>query len=358
VLTSSSWGDETNFNFTTFPNATNNANFTSLQSLVCVPSYNISKGLVSVKDDGSVVNVITNTLESVVSSNQLDNIAAMDVASGVISSLVNAEAIISSTSVFTPIENIRTQFDTFIQICNLISPQSNSSAFLEPAFLNQVARQTYKSISIQVAKQGLMIASEKHIIGSLSANTNRLYVRELSLRIMEATLALLCLIACAICKIRPSGSTPRDPGTIAGLASIIARSSGFSDTVASSGTASLGEIATTLSGNTYQTVVSNQIGSSKFSIEPLSQLTKKQSNKPLLPTTVTWWHPFSVSILARTLVIIIPIALIAALEATYQRSQHDDGIADVQAETYIKYTWVYVPALVSLNVVASQIHHS
>jgi hypothetical protein len=46
------------------------------------------------------------------------------------------------------------------------------------------------------------------------------------------------------------------------------------------------------------------------------------------------------------LVLIAPLAGIATIEALYQRSCRLDGIAAVSMDDYIRYAWVYVPALV------------
>jgi hypothetical protein len=46
------------------------------------------------------------------------------------------------------------------------------------------------------------------------------------------------------------------------------------------------------------------------------------------------------------LVLITPLAGIATIEALYQRSCHLNGIADISMDNYMRYVWVYVPALV------------
>lgn len=63
-----------------------------------------------------------------------------------------------------------------------------------------------------------------------------------------------------------------------------------------------------------------------------------------------WWHPFATTWTAKALVLGIPIILIAVFEGTFQLSVHGNGIAAVHTKNYVRYTWVYVPALVMLAV--------
>jgi hypothetical protein len=282
----------------------------------------------------------------------------MDLVTGLNSSLNRAASILrtampvifqnNATNISAPSNT--TQFDPFFQFCNLTNPRLDPLAFFEPDFFNTTPRKVYRSITAQIANQNLMTSSEVPFTGTFSLTANRLLVRTLSLRIMESTLAVLILIIFILCKFRPTGSTPRDPGTITGLASILARSPKLSELLASCGASSLEDIQTALAHNTYQTVITREHGVSMFSIMPSSLLTTNLSPPLSVPTSVTWWEPFSVTLLARMLALIVPLALIAALEATYQRSQHNNGLATVQTETYVRYTWVYVPALIMLGV--------
>jgi hypothetical protein len=51
-------------------------------------------------------------------------------------------------------------------------------------------------------------------------------------------------------------------------------------------------------------------------------------------------------LLGKTTVLIVPLAGIATLEALYQQSQRNHGLADVSVDRYARYTWVYLPALI------------
>ena len=317
------------------------------QSLVCIPSYSITKGSVTLHGDGSVINVILNTpMPANSSALQLPNVKPMDIAMGLSASLNASKTLISlANPFFWTVNSTDTSFyDPFIQVCNFTSPHLNPADFLEEDFLYRISRQTFKLISAQIAKKSLMVPSSTSFLGIYAAPTHRLFVRELSLRIMEGTLAVLVLIAGALCKFRSSGSTPRDPGTITGLAAILARSSKLLDTLANSGAARLEDIKIILAGNSYRTVVDKD---SSFAIEQYSQDPIKVL--PHSAISIRWWAPFSVTIFARALTLITPLALIAALEATYQRSRHQNGLANVPGETYIKYTWVYIPAFIMLG---------
>jgi hypothetical protein len=51
-------------------------------------------------------------------------------------------------------------------------------------------------------------------------------------------------------------------------------------------------------------------------------------------------------LLGKITVLIVPLVGIATLEALYQRSQRNHGLADLSVDRYARYTWVYLPALI------------
>jgi hypothetical protein len=326
-------------------------------TLVCKPTYNITKGLVSLSGDGSVARITLQLsgAHSNAANASIPGVDPWDVALALNSSLNSAAALIHSASFnyYTggPSAN-STIWGTFFQLCNISMPQENASAFLDAGLLQQVSREVYSSVAAQVAKQNFLSSAEEPFSGTYSISEHRLFVRGLSLRLMEAMLALLIIIPCILCVLTPGNCTSRDPGSIGGLATILARSSKLATILDGTGTASVKVLKTVLFGKQYQTVASTEKGVSTFSVEPSSSSILEESRLPLGYNSahISWWQPFAVTIWARILVLIIPVAVIAALEATYQRSAHTNGLATIHSEGYIRYTWVYIPALVMLGV--------
>ena len=55
--------------------------------------------------------------------------------------------------------------------------------------------------------------------------------------------------------------------------------------------------------------------------------------------------------MVETIFFAVPVALIITLEVLYQQSRNNGGIVDVNSDAYVRYAWVYLPALAMFGVV-------
>lgn len=200
-------------------------NSTRIQSLLCKPTYSISKGLVTLLSrNQSVVSVQAALDDDQTSQNRrIPGIRPLDISAGVQSSLA---------AVRYPMRTIARPYldrniSAFYQIANMSSPHFMEDLF-DAAALEDVSRETYASIAAQVASRYLMVSADRQFEGEYSATAKRAMVRELSARAMEAALGVLIVLSAAMWVCRPVRSTPRDPGTISGLAAILSRSASLS----------------------------------------------------------------------------------------------------------------------------------
>jgi Protein of unknown function (DUF3433) len=325
------------------------AQFYNLTCLVCTPRYRINRGLVSLRgaEPGVVVNVSIPAGSKSWTINDIGAnhiLKAVDQAANLSSSGADMQGSMS-------LERLDPRDLHLMNIFNLTLPVQDFSQYMNASILEEAAQKFFALVAVQVAKIYLMTATDEAFIGTISSNETRLYVRPLSLALMLAILAILVIVALAIGLFyAPCAVCSRDPGSIGGLATIVARSQRITTSLQGMGASELSTLHRALSGLHYRTTVQHAKGASTFEVVQLGTAASGQLIGTLAGEKVKWWQPFAVSRAARCLVLIIPLALIAVLEVLYQRSHRSDGIFDVKSQGSLRYTWVYIPALVMIGV--------
>ncbi|KAB8259372.1 hypothetical protein BDV32DRAFT_59412 [Aspergillus pseudonomiae] len=325
-----------------------------VQSLVCEPTYTISPGLVSLFKSNQSVAEINSTGKAATSNHTIPGVTAADIVSGLLTTLTAADSAVGTliqldyglaANLADPDNNY---LDPFYRIATVSSPD-NFEPLLDAANLEAISRPVYNAITAQVARQYLMTSADKPFNGVYSASAEKLLVRELSVRLMEAASALLILVAGAMWMWRPAKCTPRDPGTISGMATILARSPDLSHRL--SGIKNGKDLKSSLAGGLFVSEVASLDGQRSFSI-----VTKHDAKEELRATEassqISWWKPLAMSLGWRILTLAVPLLVIVGLETTYQISQKQNGLADITSDGYIRYTWVYIPAFIMLLIQA------
>ncbi|GKZ37496.1 hypothetical protein AbraIFM66950_009046 [Aspergillus brasiliensis] len=330
-------------------------NSTQIQALVCSPTYTISRGSVSLLfGNQSVVSMQSSNSSS--SNRTIPGVDAIELGTGLISSLSLAEGTLDTlnyvdttthafaTYQYNMSDPNSTYPSAFYLVANLTSPYLMTD-LLDASILEKVSRPTFNAMAAQIARQYFLPSADEDFAGTYSAHTQRVVVRELSVRIMEATLAVLIVLTAALWIWRPVRCTSRDPGTIAGLASILARSPNVSERLA--GSKNTKDLVTSLSDGRFYTRVTDNDGWRTFGIEEDQKAT--EATRPGVSSgTLTWWRPISVKVWWWIISIILPLLIIAGLETSYQVSARQNGLGTVNSGGYIHYVWAYLPALIFL----------
>ncbi|PWY69494.1 hypothetical protein BO70DRAFT_365747 [Aspergillus heteromorphus CBS 117.55] len=330
-------------------------NSTRIQALVCTPTYTVSQGLVSLLY-GNQSTVTVNPTANITSNNAILNVSPNELGAGLISTLAAAEDTLDTLNyVDTSVGSFQTyQYNlsdpnssyptAFYLVANLSSPHALSD-LLDASVLKAVSLPTYTAMTAQIARRYLMSSSNIKFKGTYSAHIQRLIVREFSVRVMEATLAALIILIAGLWTWRPVRCTPRDPSTIAGMASILSRSPSVSGRLV--GCQGATDLVNELADGQYHSKASEDDGWRTFSIEATNKATEGTRTR-VSSGPITWWQPMSASLWWWVISIVLPILIIAGLETAYQISRHQNGLGNIDSEGYIRYTWVYLPALVML----------
>lgn len=221
---------------------------------------------------------------------------------------------------------------------------------MKASYLKDDVIRGFSSSAAQLARLYLMNPANEPIAGSVESNVQRLVARKFPFIFMEVVLAILICISLGIWFLSRQNLCPRDPGSIGGLATILARSPKMMDFFQGTATASLKSLLSATAKISYQTVSWEDRDHHHFSIVPSE--TSEGGNAQADPNSndqSKWWQPFAFTIPGWVLTIILPVLLIVALEILYRYSNTHDGIVDIAAGEYIRYTWVYIPTLVMLG---------
>ena len=316
-------------------------------NFLCAPHYRIGKSEVVKKTNATYGDIY----ESIEQVDHPDNQAsyATNVARGVFQSINNPIA--AAQGFYSLDSSVLTLSDTFF---TLMTQQHTQSGKVAPASdfwfqsenLEQYTSLLYGSIAAQIAAQNLLTPSSTHIVGSVIVNKPRLFVRVLSFTLMEIGLVVLASIAASLvyCTGRPI--VRHDPGSVSGIASILAQSPELCKLVKANATSTVSDIEAELEKHMYSTCLESDkrvvIEVSRASMAAGALASTKEAPDQ---TPVRWWQPLTLSSVSRLLTVLAPLAYIVVLEVLFATSKSRDGLIDVDHSSWTHYGWTYLPAL-------------
>jgi len=260
-----------------------------------------------------------------------------------------------------------TEIDTDRQ-SNLIisfsmSSLSHAADMLDSKRLQGVARRYYQQYAAFIAHRSLMQLASDPSTGSASVVEDRLLVQNLAAQLMTGLLALsLPLLLITAWFAPPDGILPRKATSIVGTAAVLSSSISLLRSLQGLGGSGHDAIRLRIGNSFFRSWVAiarqkieGGVGMEAAEFQVLSGLgtvlappgddtTATQikahsgSGRNVQPMVLRWQSRLSAcAVLA---------GLIAALEVTLRKSQLDDGLGDVFAESYLHFLWTISPAIV------------
>jgi hypothetical protein len=324
----------------------NTKQFQKATALICTPTYSIQDTLLQVGRNGTLINPTPSSGDG----GDLANISPAQIADAVwaAASLTNlstgrtAAGVVKSAALGSTNQLPFNQSDSFTGLIALARPDLDLSNAED---METGIRQIFSTTAAQIAKNQLLTATNADVVGSTVQAEKRIYVREIPLRLMEATLAILILILIALVFLRPAPSTPRDLSSLGGLATVMAQSQNYVFALQRLGAATIRTIGQSIAIHEYQTCVSIAGTEPVFRIDvkDYGDLYERprQETVPVKPSS--WWSP--ISDLTRMAILAFNFALIVAIELLLQRSQHHDGLMNMSFTSSVPYAWAFIPAL-------------
>jgi len=314
----------------------------SAVGLICYPTYAIQRATV-VLDSAESLKPISVEIDTGDDSRLLPEFSRGDFAkASEVAFNATTDLAGNSNATFADPHNI----DAFTFLAMQQEPNLTLADMLNPDVLLRTSNKTFRMVSAQLAHSNLVSPGESELIGSVTTSQLRLLLKPLSLRIVQAILIILMVLAISFCIFAPRHVVCRDPGSIGAIALILAANPRVLRILRDSGVCGLRDIKGLLSGHKFQTLATGR----SFRIEAIPQ-TEEQPERHVLPSAqVVWWRPFVVTNLGKLTILIVPVSFIIALELLFRQSQGNHGLGDAPKNGYLRYTWAYIPAAAMVTV--------
>ncbi|KAJ9602873.1 hypothetical protein H2200_012653 [Cladophialophora chaetospira] len=322
---------------------------TNITNVVCNPSYMITKAQVTnntqlrgsnkavsidLKDGGG-----NNTLQGFSDWNATNVLSQASIAAQVLfGDTVNDDTISDSSAIF--------------KLMALTRGSQSIDTLMDPNSMIDAATDIHQGILSQYAHQTLRAADNSDVEGGkVSRQELRLRVNDVSVWTMASASGLLFLFCIALIFIAPRAVVPRDPSSIAAVATTLARSTELNRLLRKQGVPNSANQKIGLAGYEFGTAIaSTDSGRTSFKIVT----SEGEFNEPLTqPTTgMKWWTPFTASVPWLVLTLTLPLAIIIALELIQKHSDDHSGFYTVADDEWTEVYSHYIPGLIMLILAA------
>jgi hypothetical protein len=320
----------------------NGSTLTNSTASICRPSFRIQQRTVTVDQSGSLMSVGHST-----SFNIPNHLTSLEVFEAVRSAVYQ---VVPRTLREESLSGSNWDYiDSFSQLISELGSFENVEDQLVSDVLVRGAQKIFKGVAAQLAKHYFLtptpIGSSAGFEGIVESKQQKLFLRSLFLRLIESVLCALTIL-CMYLALRPRRhTTPQDPASIARLSSIISRSQSFGSAVSSTASLSSKSLKRSLTGRYGTVFLRNALATDTKS--PPQFVIKSPLVDIAKPTSLNtkYWQPLSTSWYFRLALLAVPLALIVALEITFQQSQRSNGLLDVTTNKWTHYGYAFIPAL-------------
>lgn len=321
---------------------------------ICKPTYSYGIAKLVLNNTAPLGETLVITPNNEAGPGQISELSPWDVASGV-SQVVNV-----GDSGGTQLYELLSAYGYVDAFFTIMAAQSNLSisndsiaTFTNPQDFESASKKAYNALAIQIVQQHLLVSSSDDLNGTYSQYENRIIVRQVPLRIMQGTIALLALLTTGFIFMIPQHVLPRSMDSIAAIAAVAARSPQLVDVIKGAGQEPFSELGDVFSKNLYKISSPNDSGTHPFRIEHITANPSLRTLTPARKETRTvglWWRPVAFSLPVMLVTLAAPLVSIVLLETTMSVSSSQDGLANVDPESDARYAWVYIPPLVLISV--------
>jgi len=328
--------------------------------LICQPSYIINT--VSVVRNGT--QLLNISISDAVPPRTLSNVHSAELLEAIYQSYQNTAAPQSlfaigaddSSDTLLTVSNIYIDVDPYFQTAAIIYANTymyevqDVTNLYDEELLQNGGAEYYQQMTALIAYQGLMRPTEIPSTGSAYLDDKRLLVRPLTVQLMSALLGISALLVTAAAFVVPKRAfLPHEPGSILSVATLLAGSSSLLQSLQHFGSASINAIRAQIGNSFYHSsvTVEGEGGNNRVRFCVLGG----QEDEILLNTAdgntkAKLFQPVVLHPILRIGVFFISVGIILTLEITLRRSRVDEGLGDVEDQTYLHYTWTLIPAIV------------
>ncbi|KAK4448875.1 hypothetical protein QBC34DRAFT_438656 [Podospora aff. communis PSN243] len=320
------------------------ANRSDVTALLCRPLYSLTRRPVSVTigANGNILQVSDNIIETL-------NL-------GITPSLLTA----LSFGIMFPIRQTffgdtnlgRLPDNWWIPIMNITTPKKDWSEFFEKEVFSAAFQRALRELMVWCVRHAGSTALQDgagRLPGFIVTPRPRVVVTQITLRVMEALLAVMATISLALCMygFGPSGEYR---GSLLHAARLVVSSDQMSHLLGSKGGLSgylfsSDPISARIDAS-WDTALNDTADASSGAAEstPLAP-ERKMTTLNKSSDHVVSWLPLAMTKAFRLSVLAITLAFLVTLEALLQVSRKNNGLAEVPTQGYVQYAWNVFPAL-------------
>jgi hypothetical protein len=315
-------------------------NLKNSTTLFCTPSFSIQQDEVVIDKTGAIIQVIRGEP----SQNSHSTISSL-IAQGVFRSIF-----IDNTQRTTAGYNESTFLvDTYSYLTLASQGAVTVEEFSNFDVLAKGADEVYRGVAVQLAKQYFLDVNEteprQDLEGVAHYEHQRLFVRNIFLRIVETILCIVALLSISLALRSRKRLPPRDVASIARLSAAVSKSKDLMDALSETGLWPCRELKRLLQG-TYGTRYKPIEDDARaehldFAIEGHGPAEERIQNPK-----EEYWRPLMISWYVRVALLVVPLAIIVTLEILLRLSHRDSGICDIIQNKQTQLASSIVPAFV------------
>ncbi|RMZ90682.1 hypothetical protein DV736_g2085, partial [Chaetothyriales sp. CBS 134916] len=324
----------------------------TLTNVLCQPSYTITN--VTVTNDttsvGSQSNGVSVKPIFKAANQTLENLSTWNLTT------IFAAAVSAADSIFGLVydDDIQQASYTLFTLMAKSYQTNNISLFLDQDHLSTAASATFKGIMSQYASQTLRKPASNKARGTVEFSEERYHVNGASAIAVIIGLAGATTSAIVLVFLAPRAVVPRDPNSIAPIATTLTHSFELNRLLHRKGVPSLQNQESALDGYEFGTAIAfTEPDEPSFKIvtsEGVPSVSRPQSGDKL-----KWWHPITASLYFTLIAVTVPLVLIGLLGFLQMISDHRHGIYAVPDNQETDIFTHFIPALVML-IVASLVN--
>lgn len=226
---------------------------------------------------------------------------------------------------------------------------------LETDALLVATQRVATSIYTQYVQLVLVGSDNSEVAGSAIVNSDRLTVRQVSLIFITSSLAIMLVsLVLLVCLISQDPSCPYDPVSLEGMCKVLEFSRVYHATFESLGAVSDDVLAQAFGSSVFASRFgggsdSSRAPKNRFVIEETTGAGGVSQNQALFGKNSrdpTWWRPWTISLLCRSVMTIMVVMIIVTLQVLLKISSNQQGLANVSATNKEHLAWSLVPATV------------
>ena len=225
----------------------------------------------------------------------------------------------------------------------------SATALLNATTLKRTAVKAFKGAAVQFARSQLPEPKDMATLATSYHMESRLQLRQVSLWGMGTGFVLLALCAVAVLVWRNRDVVSVNPGSISSHATILAASQTLEKSLVPTTDRSALQLQVALQDLISVSRVDTGHDKPKFYVETAVQ----DGGRETLPrdhATVNWWAPMPAKMWFMATALILPVAVIAALEVTQHESDIHDGLVTISPTSTVEHS---LPSILSSIIMIS-----